>query len=87
MDIYIPELNLAFECNGTYWHSDEVIFKRSGLSADESHRMKTDMCAKLNIKLIHISEIYWVENNDKIKEMIRSEISNKTPSQTLKNTV
>lgn len=87
LDIYIPELNIAFEFNGTYWHSDEVIFKRSGLSADEFHKMKTDMCAKLNIKLIHISEKDWIENNETVLEMIRSEIQVRTHSKTLKNTL
>lgn len=85
LDIYIPELNLAFEFNGTYWHSDSVIFARTGMSADEFHQMKTDMCAKLNIKLIHISEKDWIENNETVLEMVRSEIQVRTHSKTLKN--
>lgn len=87
LDIYIPELNLAFEFNGTYWHSDAVIFNRTGLSADEFHQMKTDMCEKLDIKLIHISESDWTESNSEVLQMISSEINNRIPSQTLKNTV
>lgn len=87
MDIYTPELNIAFEFNGTYWHSDEVIFNRTGLSTDEFHQMKTDMCAKLNIKLIHISEKDWIENNETVLEMVRSEIQVRTHSKTLKNTL
>jgi hypothetical protein len=24
LDFYIPDLNLAIECNGIYWHSDKL---------------------------------------------------------------
>jgi len=76
LDIYIPDLNLAFEFNGTYWHSDSIIFARTGMSAAEFHRMKTDMCAKLGIKLIHISEKQWTENNSQVLQMIQLETKN-----------
>ena len=59
IDIYIPKLKLAFEYNGTYWHSDEVIQKRTkGIftNAKDYHNYKTAECDKIGVKLIHLFE-------------------------------
>lgn len=59
LDIYIPDLNLAFEFNGTYWHSER--FK------DINHREnKTKLCKNKNINLIHIEERDWKEDKKKV---------------------
>ncbi len=50
LDIYLPELNLAIEYNGTYWHSQE-----KGKSIDY-HLIKSLLCREKNIRLIHIYE-------------------------------
>jgi hypothetical protein len=63
LDIFIPELNLAFEYNGLYWHSD--IFKEK-----KYHINKTDECKKLGIKLIHIWEDEWLNKNSLILSRI-----------------
>jgi hypothetical protein len=64
LDIYLPELNLAFEYNGTYWHSE--IFKDENYHVD-----KTKKCENKNIKLVHVWEKEWKENNDNIKKQIK----------------
>lgn len=66
LDIYLPEKQLAFEFNGTYWHSEHV-----GLSKNY-HQEKTKACHKAKIRLIHIFEHEWLFNRDKIKSLIRS---------------
>ena len=64
LDIYIPSLNLAFEYNGEYWHSEK--FK------DKDHRQyKTDLCVLKNIKLIHIEEKDWKKDKEQIKNRIK----------------
>ncbi len=42
LDIYLPDINLAIEFNGIYYHSDENISKRSKHfnSAEEYHKYK-----------------------------------------------
>lgn len=47
LDFNIPTHNIAIECNGLHWHSDEKKDKNY-------HLMKTEMCLEKNIKLIHI---------------------------------
>lgn len=50
LDIYIPELKLAFEYNGIKWHSIE-----NGMSINY-HLNKSLLCRDKNIRLIHIYE-------------------------------
>jgi hypothetical protein len=67
LDIYLPELNIAFEFNGLYWHSE--LYK-----SKDYHRIKTDMCLKSGIKLIHIWEDDWLYKQNIIKSMILNEL-------------
>ena len=67
LDIYIPELKIAFEFNGGYWHSD--LFKNR-----EYHQEKTIACARKGVRLIHIFEYEWDDTNkrEKILRLIDS---------------
>lgn len=59
VDFYLPDLKLAFEYNGIYWHNDDNIKKRTRgkhTTADSYHKMKTDLCRDAGITLIHLSE-------------------------------
>lgn len=49
LDIYLPDLNLAIEFNGTYWHSNSRKDK-------DYHLKKSLLCREKNIRLIHIYE-------------------------------
>ena len=58
LDVYCPDLNVAFECNGIYWHSS--IYK-----ANSYHRNKTTLALNNGIRLYHIWED-WVHNSPEI---------------------
>ena len=65
LDIYLPELNLGFEFNGLYWHSE--LFK------DKSYHLdKTKYFNKKNIRVIHI----WEDDWDFRKDIVKSQIKN-----------
>lgn len=49
VDFYIPDLKLAFELNGNYWHSEKLKDKNY-------HINKTKLCQEKGVKLIHIFE-------------------------------
>lgn len=66
IDIYLPTLNLAFECNGTYWHSELNGRTRS------YHLDKTNKCKDAGVHLVHIWEHDWNLNSDLIKSRIAS---------------
>lgn len=72
LDIYIPDLNLAFEFNGVYWHSE--MYKDKNY-----HKIKTDTCNDKGIQLIHIYEDDWNYNQDIVKSMILNKLG-KTPN-------
>ncbi|MDU5615515.1 MAG: zinc-ribbon domain-containing protein [Varibaculum cambriense] len=67
LDVLVPGLNLAFEFNGTYWHSDEVITKRQPQfeSSKAFDKFKETECAKQGIKLFFVREKPWTESHEK----------------------
>lgn len=65
IDIYLPNLKLGFEFNGLYWHSQE--WKEKNYHLD-----KTNYFKEKGIRIIHIWEDDWDNNNDIIKSQIRN---------------
>ena len=62
LDIYIPSLKLAIECDGLYWHSELGNNKKAWYHLD-----KTDKCEAIGIHLIHIFEDEWIFKSGIIK--------------------
>lgn len=70
IDIYLPDINLAFEFNGVYWHSDKFKSK-------DYHKLKTDKCLNKGIRLMHIYEDDWIDKKDIVKKYIYNLIVDK----------
>lgn len=68
VDIFLPELNIAFEFNGLYWHSE--LYKDNNY-----HQKKTKDCLNKGVKLIHIWEDDWLYKNDIIKSIILNKLN------------
>lgn len=66
------EPEIAVEFNGVYWHS--VDMKLAGYHLD-----KTKACERLGIKLIHIWEDDWLNNNADVKQFLTDVLIGKTP--------
>jgi len=66
VDLYCPDLNVAIEIDGLYWHSSEHQLN------DNYHLMKTEISNNQGIQLIHIFEDEWCYK----KEIVLSRISN-----------
>jgi hypothetical protein len=66
IDIYIPTINLAIECNGVYRHSE--------LSGKDKnyHLNKTKLCEEKQIRLIQILDVEWKEKKEIVKSIINS---------------
>lgn len=73
LDILIPSFNLAFEFNGDYWHSNEMIRKRHPQfdSSKQFDDFKKQECKKQGVKLFFVKEKQWVNNYDKTVNMIK----------------
>lgn len=68
IDIYLPHLNISFEFNGLYWHSE--------LNKDKNyHYLKSKMCEERDIQLIHVWEDDWIYNQEIVKSMILNKLS------------
>lgn len=65
LDIYLPDIDLAIELNGIYWHNE--LYKNK-----KCHYEKTKLCEILNIHLIHIYEDAWTYK----KKIVKSRILN-----------
>ena len=63
LDIYLPELNLAIEYCGLYWHNE-------GHKGKNYHREKLDACTDKGIRLVTLFEDEWLNNNDLVKNKI-----------------
>ena len=63
LDVYLPDLNLAFEFNGVYWYNE--------LNKEKNyHLKKTEFCENNGIKLIHIYEDDWIYKQNVVKSRI-----------------
>jgi len=66
LDILIPDINIAFEFNGIYHHSE-----KQGIG-DEYHLNKTEDCKNKGIQLIHIFEDEWYYHKNIVQNMIKN---------------
>lgn len=65
LDVLLPELGIAFEFNGDYWHS----FKPEGY-----HEAKSLKAREKNISVFHIWEKDWDSNTEEVKAHIKEVI-------------
>lgn len=63
LDIVLPDRGLAFEYNGSYWHSDAKV-------QPSYHIEKSNAVRDFGYKLIHIDEVYWTNRQDIVKSRI-----------------
>lgn len=79
LDILIPSLSLAFEFNGDYWHSNEMIRKRHPqfASSREFDDFKKQECEKHGVELFFVREKQWVNNYEKTVSRIKKIITDR----------
>ena len=65
LDIYVPDLHIAFEIDGMYWHS--TAYKSSSYHLD-----KTLLCEEKGITLYHIFECEWESKRPIVESRIKS---------------
>jgi hypothetical protein len=67
LDIYLPDLKLAFEFNGVFWHNE--------LNKDKHyHKIKSNLCDSSGIQLVHIYEDDWIYKEPIVKSMILNKL-------------
>ena len=71
LDVYIPELNIAFEYDGLYYHSDKVSHMAKNIQE------KTTRCNNKGIRLIHVLEDEWQLQQELVKSKIAQILKHK----------
>lgn len=71
IDIYFPDINLAIEYNGLYWHSEK------GGRFKDYHFNKFNKCREKNIRLIQIFSDEWINKKEIVKSKLKSILSEK----------
>ena len=72
LDAYLPDLKLAFEFNGLFYHNEKCV-------ENDYHLKKTELAENKGIKLIQIFEDDWTYKQDIIKSIIINSL-NLTPN-------
>jgi hypothetical protein len=79
LDFYIPNLNLAIEFNGDYWHMNPKIYnentinkvsKKTAKQIWDRDKLKENLCKEKDINLITVWESDWNNNSSQIKDQI-----------------
>lgn len=80
IDIVIPDIRLAIEFNGSYWHSKKMWIQRHPASNENDymsiHLMKTLKCNEIDYRLIHIWEDEWTEDKERIAYALKKVLKN-----------
>jgi hypothetical protein len=71
IDIFLPKMNIGFECNGLWWHSE--LYREK-----EYHINKINYFKNKNITIINIWEDWWKNKSEIIKSIILNKLI-KTP--------
>ena len=66
IDIYLPELNIGFEYDGIFWHSEHSSKKIN------YHTEKDSLAKSKGIKLYHILDLEWKNAQELVKSRISS---------------
>ena len=70
LDFYLPDHNLAIECHGLYWHSEQLIKHKNG--GNNYHLMKYKRCLNKNVQLLQFYEDEIINKFDIVTSIILS---------------
>ena len=67
LDVYIPELGVAVEFNGLYWHDDSHV-------PNGEHARKLKLCAERGVQLITVWEDDWLYRRSVVESMLKHKL-------------
>ncbi len=72
LDFYLPDYKLAFELNGSFWHSCGIEYFEDRKFCEERHLKKQILCEEAGIHLIQFFDFEWYQKKEKLKNLIRA---------------
>lgn len=83
-DVFLPELKLAFEVNGDFWHLNPSLYDENyeykGRTVESEKRRrdeKTRLAESKGIELMHIWQHAWITDRESAEKRIKDAIINK----------
>jgi G:T-mismatch repair DNA endonuclease (very short patch repair protein) len=77
LDIYLPSMGVAVEVNGDYWHSDEMLLRNRGMTAQEFHGSKLQACEAAGIRLLFVWEGQWLADRTGVTKALQEALQGK----------
>jgi len=72
LDIFMPDINIAIEYNGIYFHS----YSSLETARDKNiHKIKYKLCEKVGIRLIQIFENEWITKKEIVKSILNQKLN------------
>ncbi len=76
LDIYLPDMNIAFEYNGVFHHSYYPAGESDSAKKGPTYHVgKTDDAKAKGVRVVHIWSYWWNYKKDIVKSMILSRLS------------
>lgn len=85
LDVYFPDLKIAIEFNGDYWHANPKIYEKDEIVGKDHNTakeiwerdfIKQQICEYFGIKLFVVWEYEWINNRKIVECQIRKFIQN-----------
>lgn len=72
LDLYLPDYNIAIECNPTYTHNSTLppYSENNEVMSPQYHKQKSDLCRKQGVFLFHIFGYEWANKRSVMKSML-----------------
>lgn len=71
LDIVLPEIKLAIEFNGDYWHSDKFMEENHGMASLDYHLRKQYAARKAGYNLVFVWESDWEKYTDIVEQAVQ----------------
>jgi G:T-mismatch repair DNA endonuclease (very short patch repair protein) len=68
LDLFVESKNFAIEVNGLYWHSYNPA--QGTVENRSKHFTKSQLCSRVGVKLLHITDREWKTKNTAVKNII-----------------
>ena len=85
LDIWLPDIRVGIECDGTYWHADSRFFKPDDIIKQTGHKAieiwkkdeeKNDLAKAKDVILYRIKEHDWKINKEQEKKKLLDLLKN-----------
>jgi hypothetical protein len=75
LDVYLPDLGLAIEYQGDYYHSHKLATARGERRRSKDHRWKMNMAERKGVAVAFVWESDWLSRRSEVEQAVREFIA------------